>query len=244
MEEIQILFYLLLFIVAFLYASVGHGGASGYLALMALFAFSPEVMRPTALFLNVFVSLMAFFHYYRIVAFNWKFFGLIALASVPAAYLGGSMEVNPEIYKRILGVVLLVPIVKFMGFNPKEQENLKIGSWVFVMMIGGLIGLLSGLIGIGGGILLTPILLLLGWMKMKEAAAVSAIFITVNSISGLLGQATIGLEFDLDMLMLVGVALVGGTLGSFLGSRYFSGDFLKKLLAVVLLIASIKLLFT
>jgi uncharacterized protein len=244
MEEIQILFYLLLFVVAFLYASVGHGGASGYLALMALFAFSPEVMRPTALFLNVFVSLMAFFQYYRIVEFNWKFFGLLALASVPAAYLGGSVEVDPEIYKRILGLVLLVPIVKFLGFNPKEQENLKIGSWVFVMMIGGLIGLLSGLIGIGGGILLTPILLLLGWMRMKEAAAVSAIFITVNSISGLLGQATIGLELDLNMLMLVVVALVGGTLGSFLGAKYFSGNFLKKLLAVVLLIASIKLLFT
>jgi uncharacterized membrane protein YfcA len=244
MEEIQFIFYILLFLVAFLYASVGHGGASGYLALMALFAFSPEVMRPTALILNIFVSLMAFFQYYRIVDFNWKIFIIIALASVPAAYVGGSIEMDPALYKRILGIILIVPIIKFLGINPKEKQTKNEISWSLVLVIGGVIGFLSGLIGIGGGILLTPVILLLGWMRMKEAAAVSAIFITVNSIAGLLGQASLGLNMDIQMLVLVAIALAGGTLGSFLGAKYFSGNFLKKLLAFVLIIAALKLLLT
>lgn len=244
MEEIQFIFYILLFLVAFLYASVGHGGASGYLALMALFAFSPEIMRPTALILNVFVSLMAFFQYYRIVDFNWKIFIIIALASVPAAYVGGSIEMDPALYKRILGIILIVPIIKFLGINPKEKQTKNEISWSLVLVIGGVIGFLSGLIGIGGGILLTPVILLLGWMRMKEAAAVSAIFITVNSIAGLLGQASLGLNMDIQMLVLVAIALAGGTLGSFLGAKYFSGNFLKKLLAFVLIIAALKLLLT
>ncbi len=244
MGEFQIVFYVLLFFVAFLYASVGHGGASGYLALMALFAFSPDVMRPSALVLNVFVSLMAFYQYYRIVDFNWKFFFVIALASIPAAYLGGSIDVDPVLYKRVLGIILIVPIVKFLGFNPRENETTNNISWILVLGIGGIIGFLSGLIGIGGGILLTPVILLLGWMKMKEAAAVSAIFITVNSAAGLMGQATLGLDITSNMITLVIVALAGGTLGSFLGAKYFTGNFLKKLLAFVLIIAAIKLLLT
>lgn len=244
MSEYIVFFYPLLFIVAFLYASVGHGGASGYLALMALFSFAPEIMRPTALTLNVFVSLMAFWQYYRKGNFNWQLFFMLAVASVPAAFLGGWFSIDASVYKKILGVVLIVPIIRFMGILPQEQTTLKKAKWLYALLLGASIGFLSGLIGIGGGIILTPVLLLLSWTTMKEAAGISAFFITVNSVAGLLGKATSGLTFSQDMVWLVGVALIGGTLGAYLGANRFSSVVLKRLLALVLLIASVKLLFT
>lgn len=244
MAELSSVFYLLLFVVAFLYAAVGHGGASGYLALMALFNVSPVLMRPSALVLNVFVSLMAFYQYFRKGNFNWRLFLILAAVSVPAAFLGGMVALDPTIYKRILGVILIVPIIRFAGFWPQEEEKKKeIKLWLS-LLIGAGIGFLSGLIGIGGGIILTPVLLLLAWASMKEAAGISALFITVNSVAGLLGNVVIGMQLGQDIFWLVAVALGGGTLGSYFGANYFSGTFLKRMLALVLLIACFKLLLT
>jgi uncharacterized membrane protein YfcA len=244
MPEQNLLFFVLLFVVAFLYASVGHGGASGYLALMALFSLSPEIMRPSALFLNIFVSLIAFVQYYRKVPFRWRLFLLLTVLSVPAAFIGGMISLDPGLYKKILGVFLIVPILRFAGLLPGSSTAAKEVNTLAALGIGAVIGFLSGLIGIGGGILLSPVLLLLGWAAMKETAAISALFITVNSVAGLLGNASSGFHLDPQILWLAGVAVAGGTSGSYLGANYFSSILLKRILAFVLVIAALKLVFT
>ncbi len=237
------LFLIILPIVAFLYASVGHGGASGYLALMALFSFAPEVMKPTALLLNLFVAGIAFYHYYKAGYFNFKLFLSFAIASVPLAFLGGMIEVDASIYKKILAVLLIFAILKMLNIFGKETSLIKdIKLWQG-LVVGGVIGFFSGLIGIGGGIILTPIILLLHWGKMKEAAAVSALFIWVNSASGLVGQLTSGVSISSQSFVLVAVAMVGGFIGSYYGSKKINNDGLRYILAFVLIIASVKLFF-
>jgi len=240
--ETFIIFYVLLFIVAFLYASVGHGGASGYLALMALYGIAPAVMKPTALLLNIFVSLIAFIQFYKAKHFNWKIFLPLALASLPLAFVGGLMVINGDVYKKILGFLLLLPVIRFAFFANTDVTELKKPSIILSVIIGGSIGLLSGMIGIGGGIILSPILLLLKWTNQKQTAAISALFIFVNSLSGLAGQLVKGIEFNSSMFGYVIVALAGGLLGSYFGARRFNHPVLQKILATVLLIAAIKLI--
>ncbi|RZW56367.1 MAG: sulfite exporter TauE/SafE family protein [Flavobacteriaceae bacterium] len=237
------LFIAILPIIAFLYASVGHGGASGYLALMALFSFAPETMKPTALLLNLFVAGIASFHYYKAGHFNSKLFLYFALASVPLAFIGGMIMVDATLYKNILAVLLVFAILKMLNVFGKESNNLrKVKLWQG-LLIGGIIGFFSGLIGIGGGIILTPVILLLHWGKMKEAAAVSAVFIWVNSAAGLIGQFSSGASLPTYTIWLVGIAVLGGFLGSYYGSHKFNNGFLRKILAIVLIIACVKLVF-
>lgn len=238
-----LLFLLTLPIVAFLYASVGHGGASGYLALMAIFSFAPETMKPTALLLNLFVAGIAFYHYYKAGYFNKKLFLSFALASIPLAFVGGMIEVDATIYKKVLAVLLIFAILKMLNVFGKESEYIKQVKLWQGLTVGAVIGFFSGLIGIGGGIILTPIILLLHWGKMKEAAAVSALFIWVNSAAGLIGQVSSGVKISSQAFVLVGVALVGGFLGSYYGSRKFNNSLLRYVLAFVLIIASVKLFF-
>jgi uncharacterized membrane protein YfcA len=237
------LFLLTLPIVAFLYASVGHGGASGYLALMAIFSFAPETMKPTALLLNLFVAGIAFYHYYKAGYFNKKLFLSFAMASIPMAFVGGMIEVDASIYKKVLAVLLIFAILKMLNVFGKESEYIKQVKLWQGLAVGAVIGFFSGLIGIGGGIILTPIILLLHWGKMKEAAAVSALFIWVNSAAGLIGQISSGVKISSQAFILVGVALVGGFLGSYYGSRKFNNSLLRYVLAFVLIIASVKLFF-
>jgi len=236
-------FVLLLPIVAFLYASVGHGGASGYLALMAIFSFAPEVMKPTALLLNLFVAGIAFYHYFKAGFFNKRLFLSFAMASIPLAFLGGMIEIDASIYKKVLALLLVFAILKMLNVFGKEGEQIKDVKLWQGLVVGGIIGFFSGLIGIGGGIILTPIILLLHWGKMKEAAAVSALFIWVNSAAGLIGQVSSGVEISSQSFILVAVALVGGFFGSYYGSKKFNNSLLRYLLAFVLIIASIKLFF-
>lgn len=240
----MILFGGLLFLVAFLYASVGHGGASGYLALMALFSLSPQVMKPTALLLNLFVSLTSFLQFYRGRHFRWKIFWPFALASVPLAYAGGLMVIEAAIYKKILGILLLIPVARFLFLGATQQQENKESSLALSLLIGAIIGFLSGLIGIGGGILLSPILLLLQWTGQKETAAISALFIFVNSLSGLAGQLTKGIQLTNDMYLYVLIAFAGGLCGAYFGALKFGQGILKNVLATVLLLAIYKLLFT
>ena len=236
------LFYPLLFVVAFLYAAVGHGGASGYLALMAIFSITPEVMKPTALLLNLFVSMTSFVHFYRGKHFNWSLFWPFALASVPLAFLGGLVHVDALVYKRLLGVLLLIPILRFLMFRHQENREVKPADFPLSLLIGGGIGFISGLIGIGGGIILSPVLLLLKWSDQKQTAAISALFIFVNSFSGLAGQVTKGIHFSPDMLVYVAVAFSGGFLGAYFGALRFRQQVLQYVLAAVLLVAAGKLL--
>lgn len=242
--DILVLFYCLLFLVAFLYSSVGHGGASGYLALMALFSITPEVMKPTALLLNLFVSLTAFIQFYRGGHFRWNVFWPFVLASIPLAYLGGLVVVDGNIYKKILGLLLLVPIIRFYFFNKTKVEEQRKSSFSLSLLIGACIGFISGLIGIGGGILLSPLLLILKWTDQKETAAISALFIFLNSMSGLAGQLTKGIQFTTDMYTYVIIAFVGGLCGAYFGALKFRQVILKNVLATVLVLAAYKLLFT
>jgi uncharacterized membrane protein YfcA len=244
MTAMELLFYGLLFLVAFLYASVGHGGASGYLALMALFAVTPEVMKPTALMLNLFVSLTSFIQFYRGKHFKWQIFLPFAIASIPMAYLGGLIHINADIYKKILGLLLLIPVIRFWFFSKVDVTEFKKANWALSLLIGATIGFLSGLIGIGGGIILSPILLMLKWTDQKQTAAISALFIFVNSIAGLLGQLQKGIHFSGDMYVYVVVAFIGGLAGAYFGALKFKQSILKNILASALLVASIKLIFT
>lgn len=241
---LTIFFLLLLFIVAFLYAAVGHGGASGYLALMAVFGMMPEIMKPSALLLNLFVSLSAFVLFYKEGHFKWKIFLPFALASIPFSFIGGMISLDASIYKKILGILLLVPVVRLAAFPNKDYYDLKQSTVFLSLLIGACIGFLSGLIGIGGGIILSPVLLLLAWTNQKQTAAISALFIFVNSLSGLAGQLTKGINFQSEMFVLVGVAFAGGSVGAWFGARKFNQNILKYLLATVLLMASVKLLLT
>nr|WP_068893407.1 sulfite exporter TauE/SafE family protein [Pedobacter panaciterrae] len=244
MQENFILFYGLLFLVAFLYASVGHGGASGYLALMAIFTVSPAVMKPTALLLNLFVSSTAFIQFYRGRYFKWKTFWPFALSSVPLSFIGGMMAIQSSVYKKTLGILLLLPVIRFLFFSNTDPKDLKTSNLPLSLTIGGIIGLLSGMIGIGGGIILSPILLLLKWTDQKQTAAISAAFIFVNSIAGLGGQLIKGIEFNIHMLSYVAVAFIGGICGAYLGALKFPQTVLKNVLAGVLALAAYKLIFT
>lgn len=239
----EILFYSLVFIMAVLYSSVGHGGASGYLAIMALFSFSPEFMRPSALVLNIFVSSIAFYSYYRNHHFRIKLLLPFIITSIPFAYLGGAITVNPRIYKIILGIFLLLAIAR-MVFRPenKDGENRKMNK-PLAYTIGMFLGFFSGLIGIGGGIILSPIIILLRWGNMKETAAVSAAFILLNSISGLIGQISNGIELAPEIGYMLAAAVTGGIIGSYAGSFKSNEKVLKYALSVVLTFASVKLLF-
>ena len=197
------IFLLLLPLVAFMYSSVGHGGASGYLAMMALFGFAPDSMKPTALLLNLFVASISFVHYAKEGHFNKKLFFVFAIASIPLAFLGGMIEVDASLYKKILAVLLVFAILRMLNVFGKEVNNTKEVKIWQGLLIGGTIGFFSGLIGIGGGIILSPIILLMHWGKMKEAAAISALFIWVNSAAGLFGQIVSGVKIDEQAFVLV-----------------------------------------
>ncbi|MEP5340812.1 MAG: sulfite exporter TauE/SafE family protein [Algibacter sp.] len=242
-EHIYI-FLLILPIVSFLYSSVGHGGASGYLALMALFSFAPESMKPTALLLNIFVAGISFYYYYKEGFFNKKLFLSFAIASIPLAFLGGTLEVDASLYKKILAILLIFAILKMLNIFGKESDTIKpIKLWQG-LIVGGIIGFFSGLIGIGGGIILSPVILLLHWGKMKEAAAVSALFIWVNSASGLIGQLSSGVVLEKESFLLVTIAIVGGIFGGYYGSKKINNQKLRYILAFVLIIACVKLFLT
>lgn len=240
----DLFFYVLLPLVAFLYASVGHGGASGYLALMVLFSFAPEVMRPTALVLNLVVSIVAFSQYYRQGHFDWRLFWPFAVASIPAAFIGGLIVMDSMIYKKVLGLLLLISVIRLLVSGKNKHTALHPPQLVVALAIGAVIGFLSGLIGIGGGIILSPVILLLHWADMKKTAAVSALFIFVNSIAGLAGLMTKGFELTSQMTLMIGLAFAGGLLGSWLGAGRLANAQLRWVLALVLVIASVKLLTT
>ena len=245
MDSNFLLFLPLLAIVAFLYSSVGHGGASGYLAVMAIMSIAPALMKSSALIMNLTVSLFSFFGFYRAGFFKWKLFWPFALASIPMAYLGGTMTLSDAIYKKMLAVCILISIARLLyQFKNEETENREIPLWAG-LTTGGIIGLLSGMIGIGGGIILSPVMLLMKWAKFKETAAVSALFIFVNSMSALYGQLQKGgFQIPTNLQWAILATILGGLLGSYFGSQKFNLPTLRYMLALGLLIACTKLIFT
>ena len=230
-------------LVAFLYSSVGHAGASGYIAVMTLFGFAAAQIKPTALFLNILVASIGALQFWRAGHFTWSLFWPFALLSVPAAFLGGYLQLPASIFKPLVGVVLLFSAVRLF-FRRGDPAQVTPPSTPVALGVGAGIGLLSGLTGTGGGIFLTPLLLFRGWARTRQAAAVSALFILVNSIAGLAGHFSSGQPIPSFAWALAVAVIAGGALGSHLGSRHFPVRTVTLLLAVVLVIAGVKLIFT
>ena len=230
-------------VIAFLYSSVGHAGASGYIALMALWGLAPTVIRPTALVLNILVATIGAFQFWRAGHFRWELFWPFALLSVPAAYLGGYLQLPAYILKIVIGLVLLFSAARLF-FRRGDSPDVHPPSLPVSIGTGGAIGFLSGLTGTGGGIFLTPLMLFCHWAKTKQASAVSALFILVNSISGLIGFVSAKQSIPMLAMILAAAAITGGAIGSYLGSRRFPVRAISTLLATVLVIAGAKLIFT
>ena len=229
-------------LVAFLYSSVGHAGASGYIAVMTLGGLTAIFIRPTALILNILVATIGSFQFWRAGYFSWRLFWPFALLSIPAAYLGGYLPVPGAVLKVVIGLVLLFSAARlfFRHGDPADAAPPAIPP---AIAIGAGIGFLSGLTGTGGGIFLTPLLLFCHWATIRGAAAVSALFILLNSIAGLVGFMSSGRPIPKFAWMLAVAAVVAGTLGSFLGSRRFPVRAISIILAVVLVLAGCKLIF-
>ena len=242
MDGFEFLIPAAILVVAILYSSVGHGGASGYLAVMAFLSVSPAVTRPTALVLNLFVASIGAIQFYRAGHFKWNIFWPFAVTSIPFAFLGGMITLPTNIYKLLLGLVLLFAAFRLAWSFSKDVEPAPPNIWI-ALVCGAAMGLLSGLVGVGGGIFLTPLLLLMNWSETKTAAGVSALFILVNSAAGLLGNYKQVSVLPSDVVLWIGSAIVGGIIGSLLGSRKFESLMLRRVLAAVLLFAAVKLIF-
>lgn len=237
-------------VVAALYSSVGHAGASGYLALMALAGLAPEVMRPTALALNVVVAALGTYRYASAGLTSGRALLPLAAASVPLALLGGSLQLPVSGYRALLGFVLLVSAGvlawrAWQATDPAHGAEPPVRVPVAVATVaGGTIGLLSGLTGTGGGIFLSPLLLLAGWAGPRRVAGLAAPFILLNSLAGLAGLRLGETAWPDGVGVLVVAVLAGGLVGTRLGTQRLPGRALVALLAAVLLVASVKLLAT
>ncbi len=231
-----------IFLIALLYASVGHGGASGYLAVMALCSVTPAVLKPTALVLNILVASIATLFFARAGHFSWRLFWPFAVTSIPASFIGGYLNLPPHLYRPIIGVVLLFSAYRLISHTASDNYQNRRIPLSLALLIGALLGLLSGLTGVGGGIFLSPILLLAHWGQAREVAAVSALFILANSIAGLLGHLRSIDAIPSYIPCLALTALAGGIIGALLGSQRLPVAGIVRLLSFVLVIAGIKLL--
>jgi uncharacterized protein len=232
-----------LLVVGFLYASVGHGGASGYIAVFSLFNIVMPAYKPWVLVMNVVIASVAFIQFYRSGYFRWHLCWPFLLTSIPAAYLGSQWAVQTRWYNIFLGLALIFPVVRLVGLLPQERAKTEKVNLPLALLIGALIGFASGMLNIGGGIFLSPILIMMAWANAKESAAAAALFIVLNSLAGLLGGKLSGYTATTSSYLWLFAALTGGALGAFFGSRYFQQKTIQYLLASVLAIASLKLIF-
>jgi len=233
---------LLIFVAALLYSSVGHAGASGYLAAMALFSLPPAVMKPTALVLNLLVGTVGTIRFASAGHFDWKLFAPFATLSIPMAFLGGMMKLPIATYKIILGCVLLFAAWRLLIRPSAHAETLKPVSIPQAMIFGAGLGFLAGLTGVGGGIFLSPLLLFLRWADVRKTAGVSVAFILVNSAAGLLGHLASVKAIPSEIVWWAPAALAGGLIGAELGSRRLPPITMRRLLSVVLIVAGVKML--
>jgi len=233
-------------VAAFVYASVGHGGASAYIAAMALAGVAPAEMRPIALTLNVLVSSLATWKFWRAGHFRWRLFWPFAAVSIPFAYLGGAITLPGHLYKSVVGLVLVYAGWQlWQSFRAGDEMRAPRNPAIpLAMAIGAAMGLLAGLTGVGGGIFLSPLVLLLGWAGTKQTSAVAAPFILVNSLAGLAAGFAAGtVALPRAVWLLAAVVMVGGWLGAEYGSRRFTNPLVRRVLAVVLAVAGAKMIF-
>ena len=233
-------------VAAFGYAAVGYGGASAYLAALALAGVAPAEMRPIALVLNLLVSALGSYKFYRAGYFRWRLFWPFAVVSIPLAFLGGAIVLPGHAYKTLVGVVLVYAAWQLwlsarLGDEVRTVHEPPI---VLAMLVGAVLGFLSGLTGVGGGIFLSPLLLMIGWAATKQTSAVAAPFILVNSIAGLAGGFTVqAAKLPPQVAVFAVAVLIGGWLGAEYGSRRFANPLVRRILAVVLAAAGAKMIF-
>lgn len=241
----ELLLGLLFFVAATLYASVGHAGASAYLAAMALLGTAPAVMRPTALVLNLFVATIVIVRFARAGHLPWRSLLPLVAGSIPAAFIGGSIELPGEIYRPLVALVLLAGAWRLATASATDDDPDAHRGVPLVPGIaaGATIGLLAGLTGTGGGIFLTPLLVLAGWTATRDAAGLSGAFILANSVSGLAGLAAGGVTLPPALPMWIAAVVGGGLIGSWLGAVRYSILNLRRALALVLVVAALKLVF-
>lgn len=243
MSSEHLLLVTAILLIAFLYSSVGHAGASGYIAVMSLASLSPEVIRPSALLLNILVAGIGSWQFHRAGHFSWRLFWPFALLSIPLAFVGGAIDLPTHLFKLLVGSVLLLSAVYFF-WRPSDDDAGPGPSKPAAIAAGGILGLFAGLTGTGGGIFLTPLLLIMRWARTKEAAATSALFILVNSVAGLLGNVSGARTLPTLVLPMAVAAVIGGAVGSHFGSHRFPPAMIKRLLAAVLVIAGLKLILS
>lgn len=245
-DTILLLLACAMLLASFVYASVGHGGASAYIAAMALAGLAPAEMRPIALTLNVLVSSLATWKFWRAGHFRWRLFWPFAAVSIPFAYLGGAITLPGHLYKTVVGLVLVYAGWQlWRSFRAgDEMRTPREPAIPLAMAIGAAMGLLAGLTGVGGGIFLSPLVLMLGWAGTKQTSAVAAPFILVNSLAGLAAGFAAGTAaLPQSIWLLAGVVLMGGWMGAEYGSRRFANPIVRRVLAVVLVVAGIKMVF-
>lgn len=230
-------------LMAVLYSSVGHGGASGYLAAMALWGLLPEEMRPAALLMNIVVTSWLLFRFQPYKLMPYKLFWPLVIASTPLAFIGGVIKIDAEAYRLLVGVMLLLAAVRMLMIN-KAAESIQQPTMIAVLLVGAILGFSAGLTGIGGGVFLSPILLIFGWCSIRQSTAVAAGFILLNSISGLAGYIVSDQSWPMGAGWLVIAALAGCLFGGELAAHRASSLTLQKLLAAVLAIAAVKMVVT
>lgn len=230
-------------VIAFLYASVGHAGASGYIAVMGLAGVAPALIKPTALTLNLLVASLATWQFWRAGHFRWHAFWPFALPAVPCAFLGGWLHLPAQVFTLLVGFILICSAATLLLRPPAERAT-RMPPLPLALAVGAALGLLAGLTGTGGGIYLTPLLLFLHWAPTKTAAAVSALFILLNSAAGLSGSLLKTGVFPGVALPLAAAVICGGAFGAWLGSRHLPQAAIKRMLAVVLAIAGTKMVMT
>ncbi len=234
----------LIFVVALLYSTVGHAGASGYLAAMALFSISPLVMKPTALVLNILVAIIGTVRFYRAGFFSWRTLWPFVITSIPASFIGGGLRLPESAYKSIVGLVLVYSAIRlFFSAARGDDQPVSRVPIVVALLVGAALGFLSGLTGVGGGIFLSPVLLLMHWARTKETSGVAVAFILVNSISGLLGHVSSLALVPREIIYFAPAAIVGGWIGTLLGTRVLPVGGIRRWLSVVLALAGAKLLW-
>jgi len=245
MAENILFTFTLFFIIAVLYSSVGHAGASGYLAVMALLSFAPDSIKPTSLVLNIIVAAIASYKYIQAGYFDKKLFLAFIFTSIPAAFIGGYITMDPKYFRLLAGIFLIISAIMLLlnaYLKPSERESkampLSIG-----LGLGFVIGIVSGLVGVGGGIFLSPILIIANWTTPKKASGIAALFILVNSIAGLGGKLTVLTHLDKNIFYWIPAVVVGGIIGSYMGANKFSNKVIKVCLFIILLLAGLKFVF-
>lgn len=232
-----------LFLGAVLYTSVGHGGASAYIAIMALFGVPAASIKPTALSLNILVSSYTSLQFIKAKLYDLKLVIPLLIGAIPSAFLGGWLNLPSTIYKPIIGVILLYSAYRFLTVRPHTERPPTPYNTFLAILVGAVIGFLSGLTGTGGGIFLSPLILFAGWTTVKGASGTAAIFIFFNSVFGLLGNLSSVSNLPAALPLYILFVLAGAFLGTRFGIHFFAHLGVKRLLGLVLLIAGLKLTF-